>query len=1330
MRLAKLTLTGFKSFADKTEILFDQPVIGIVGPNGCGKSNVVDAIKWVLGEQSAKSLRGGAMLDVIFNGSATRKPSGVAAVTLTFDNPTRDDGSRLLDLDSDQVDVTRQLYRDGTSEYLLNKQRVRLRDIKELFMDTGVGTDAYSIIEQGKVDGMLQSNPVERREIFEEAAGISRFKARKKEASRKLDRTEANLNLTRTRLEDNERRLRSVKIQATKARNFREYAATLRELQLQYVLADYHRLQTKLAAVAAQLEQAEADHASASRALEKHEQELADADLERQSIAQQQKQLEHERLTQDATREQAMQRKDYASSSLDELRTRIERDGQRLEELAARAEQLAAEKAEKQEAVEALAARAAEAEEKLADAQERYRAIGHELNEKRSQLEDEKAGIISLMRRGAQLHNEINSLDQFQQNLHETREKLDERVSKVAGDLDGLLTLQDEATEKHAEAQSLIEAEQTKLDELKEQASQLDGRQRELTQQLSAAKEKRSGLDSRRSLLQEMQDKQEGLSDPVKAILARKASNHGEDGTFDFVIGLLANMIEADVDHAAIVEAALGEFDQALVIESLDALCRDEGDNPLAALGGRVTFLAVDQFGSPVRSDKTIAKYDRVIDLVRYPAAIAPLVWKLLGRTLIAPDLNTARQLRKQLPAGYRFVTPQGQLIESDGSLKAGPPVAAEDKGTGLIARRSELAVLHQQIEQLDSRIGEDQQVLSQLSDRAAHIDTVSQELRQAVYEANTVRVELSSRLDSLTGQIEQLRREQPVLSAETEKVHRQLQEANAKQQQRKSEAEELEQSSAQRKEAVDALEKVIGELEAEAEQHRESVTSIRVESGKLAEQHSSVQQQVRQAEIARHDVQRQHDMLEEQQSHQHGRIAEFEEAIEQARQQALQAESRLDQLEAALGDVGRRMDVATALIEQTRNAVTAQKRDVDAADKLIHEFQVARREQEVKAEGIVESARENLELDVVEAYAKALEQLQSAEEEVAEEPVEIEAEESEDADAETQEVIAAEPEQDAEFVEETSGVDPFDIDWKTVEAEIKDLRGKIQRLGNVNLDAIGEQDELEDQHKQLADQVLDIDTARTNLIQLIDHINERSRTQFEEVFNAIRENFAGQGGMFRRLFGGGKADIILQPDEEGNIDVLESGIEIMAKPPGKEPQSIRQLSGGEKTMTAVALLMSIFKAKPSPFCVLDEVDAALDEANVERFTQVVHSFLDRSHFIIITHHKRTMQACDLMYGITMQERGVSKRVAVQFDQVSSDGKIDKQAIEAQDKADAHREKALPQGVAEDRRGAGGDDRGLRTRQEDLLAADEPAEQPDAQAEEQSVKAESQTTAK
>ncbi len=582
--------------------------------------------------------------------------------------------------------------------------------------------------------------------------------------------------------------------------------------------------------------------------------------------------------------------------------------------------------------------------------------------------------------------------------------------------------------------------------------------------------------------------------------------------------------------------------------------------------------------------------------------------------------------LRAILPAGYRFVTRGGELLEADGRVIAGLNIAASSAGAGLIFRRSELHRLHQQIADHDQQISADQQSLAALSDRAAHIDAVSQELRQAMFEANTVRVELASRLDSVAGQIAQLEREQPVLSAETQQNHRQLKDAYDKKRVHEVEATQLEENSAARQKRVQDLETQIGQLNAAVETSREALTTVRVESGKVTEQLGAAQRQVRQAEIARADVDRQHKMLEEQLAHHHSRFEELTQADFEAQKQIDHALQSLEELATRLELVQHKLGKSDVDLAEIRTGLAAQRQAREAADKIVGEMQIAKRELEVKIEGVQQRCQEQLTLDVAEAYKT---------------------------------------------------YQPGEMDWPAVEAQIKDLRGKLDRLGTVNLDAIGEQDELEKQHDDLAAQVTDIEQAKVQLEELIKQINDDSRKRFEETFKQISEAFASQNGMFRRLFGGGRAELRLEPDEQGNVDVLESGIEIMAKPPGKEPCAISQLSGGEKTMTAVALLMSIFQTRPSPFCVLDEVDAALDEANVERFTQVVKSFLDKSHFIVITHHKRTMQVCDMLYGITMQERGVSKRVAVQFDQVAQDGKdvkIDQAAIEAQAQRDAKAE--------------------------------------------------------
>ena len=1223
MRLAKITLSGFKSFADKTEIDFNAPITAVVGPNGCGKSNVVDAIKWVLGEQSAKTLRGGAMLDVIFNGSSARKPAGMASVSLHFDNPARADGSRFLPLESDNVVVTRRLFRDGTSEYLLNNRKARLRDVRELFFDTGIGANAYSMIEQGKVDALLVSKPADRRAIFEEAAGITTFRQRRKEANRKLDRTEQNLVRSRDQLEEVQRRLRSVKAQAGRARTYQEHAARLGELRLSFTLAEYHRLVTQRAELADKIDSLESSRSEASERLAEAERHRDDAEAQRQRLLARQRELENRRAELKAQRDQAAQRLQFAESSLEELRERIDRDATRQSELAERAESLEQQIADHRGQVETLETRLKEAEAAIEAAAQAQRARQHELNDAQAALEDEKSGIVNLLQRTAQLQNRISSLDQQEENLKGHRDRLNSRADELAGELEGLLEERDTLNDRLEKAANLIDVETEKLEQQKADASRLSADQRTLADELADRKEQRSGLQSRWKTLDELERSQAGVDEPVKALLAQKATA-SPGGPFDAIHGLLAEMIDADVEDAALIEAALGVYEQALVVDRLDdlAVARDE---LLAQLGGRVTFLAVDRLQPLVRDERhdwrdaaRSAGVDALplIDRLRFATQHGPLMWRLLGQTLIVPDMPSAVRLRNALPDGWRIVVREGAaLLESDGRLVAGP--MGEASGAGLISRRSELADLSDRIASLDDRIAADQTELQRLGDRAAHVEQVSQQLRQAIYDAGTIKVEAGSRLEQINAAVGRIEREQPVIAADVEKIHAQLHDADARRAEHREAIAELETESEASKKRASDLETRIGELRQQAEAAQETFTEARVNASKHSEQLTAAQKQLRSCEIARDEALRQRDELAGQLSHHRERIDGFEKTIAQSRAERDKAEADLAALAEELDGFEGRIAEAGAEVSRLNDRLKADRQRAEAVDQQLHEQQVSHREIEVRVDNLKQRASDELHLDVAEAYA------------------------------------GYEHDEQA--------------DWAAVKNEIAELQKKIERLGNVNLDAINEQADLEAREGELAGQLEDMDKARAELEQLIEQLDGESRRRFAEVFAQIREHFAGPSGMFRKLFGGGRADLVLTPDEQGNTDWLESGIDVIAKPPGKQPQSINLLSGGERTMVAVALLLSIFRSRPSPFCVLDEVDAALDEANVDRFCGVLGGFLDQSHFIVITHHKRTMQAADLLYGITMQERGVSRRVAVRFDQVKADGRISADAIAAED---------------------------------------------------------------
>ncbi len=1223
MRLSRITLNGFKSFADKTVIEFSAPLVGIVGPNGCGKSNVVDAIRWVLGEQSAKTLRGGAMLDVIFNGTTSRKPAGMASVGLHFDNPPRDDGSRFLPLDQDEVVVTRRLFRDGTSEYLINGSKARLRDVRELFYDTGIGTNAYSMIEQGKVDAMLVSKPAERRAIFEEAAGITTFKQRRKEAQRKLERTEQNLLRSRDKLEDLQKRLRSVKVQAGRARTFREYSERLNELRFGYALAEYHRLQTRLGDLSSKLEQTEAEREQAAGDLESIEQSRNEAEAQRQELLTRQRDLERRSMEQQNLREQAEQRRQFLQANLDELREQIDRDEHRKTELARRVSELATQVEEHGKQIDQLNTDLEAAETSIERASANQRARQHELYAAQSELEDEKSGIVDLLRSTSDLQNQIRSIEEQEKNLAGHRDRLNSRADELANELEALLTRRDEATQRHDEAARLVDDQTAKLDQQKAAAQQLSGEQRELSHRLAEHKEQRSALHSRWATLHELEQSQAGVDDAVKAVLARKAVPSTGDNTheFGFVRGLLADMVSAAVEHAHVVEAGLGGYQQALVVDRMADL--KANTEAIASLGGRVTFLVADQmtaYATHVELTPAAIKAAHgvearpLIDLIEYDAALGAVMWRLLGRTFVVSDLAAAQQLRTVLPRGCRLVTRSGEVMESDGRVVAGP--MQEAAGAGLISRRSELADLAERISLLDFEINADSTALSQLSDRAAHVEHVQQELRQAIYEASTIKVDQSTRLEQANAAIGRIEHEQPVIADEVERIHKQLHDADARRVAHEDHKAQLETDAEQRKQRVAEIEQRIEQLHAAAEQAQEDFTQARIDASKLTEQVTSAQKQLRSCEIARTDAQRQQRELDAQIEHHRSRIGSFEQAIGDCDEQAEAAVAEGRDIDAELGQFNEQLQAVGDRVGELARQVNTHCQRAEQIEKQWHEHEMARREVEVRCDTLAQRAAEDLHLNVVEAYADY------------------------------------EPDQET--------------DWDAVRTEIDDLRQKLDRLGNVNLDAIDEQADLERREQDLDAELTDMDKARGELEQLIERLNAESRTLFEQTFTQIRQHFAAPDGMFRKLFGGGRADLVLMPDEDGQTDWLESGVEIMAKPPGKEPQSINLLSGGERTMVAVALLLSIFRSRPSPFCVLDEVDAALDEANVDRFCNILHEFLDTSHFIIITHHKRTMQEADMLYGITMAERGVSRRVTVRFDQVRADGSL---SAEAQAKA-------------------------------------------------------------
>jgi chromosome segregation protein len=1180
--LEKIVLDGFKSFADKTDFSFNQQITAIVGPNGCGKSNVVDALKWVLGEQSTKSLRSGQMADVIFGGSAARKPIGMAEVNLHFSQAS------LLGLEQDELVISRRLYRSGESEYLINNKVCRLRDIRELFMDTGIGVRAYSIIEQGQIAQLLTASKVDRRIIFEEAAGISKYKAQKKETLRKLERTEQNLLRLADIVGEVQKQLRSIKLQAGKARSYLQYSRRLKELRVSFSLAQYHQiktesdekdkilndLQSQFASVAAQVADKDARVSSLAAEIIEKENEINRCDNALVSIT--------------SKIEQQQQRIEFLHKRIEELQGRCSTEQQQ-------SERLKRQVADFEDQLKQCETRAEQIEKTISDKSAQLEKLGQDIRsiniscgELETELEDEKSGVIDIVRRTAQLHNEIQSITVYRNNLHGQKDRLSGKASQSKQQLEQLLGAKAQNQARLGDINRVIAELGAKLEDKHQQIKNIDQDAAQVNEQLARAREQRIAVQSETAVLAEMESKQQGIGKAVREIL-----NLAAERRKTFIKGIVADVIRAQAKYAAAIEAALEGKTDAVIISDTNLLINDK--EILNQSQGRVKFICIDRtepFADSQDFSQTGGTCGRAVEFVSFDCQYAPLAWNLLGKTIIVESIEKALELAHFCAQGYSFVTTAGDIINSDGSISTGPI----GKAVGLISRKSRLAQLKQELEDISANIKRLEEKLDNDVRQNEHLERLCKDFRTSVYEANTEKTNITSDLNVIEQNIKRLTDEQPVLAGEIQQLEKQISETVQNEYASKQQLAELEAVNVQRTEQIEQLEKSLAEKKTLLQQSTVELTELKVALGQACEQKKATAQQ---AVSLENQIQGAKTALVSAQNN----ITACSEQIQQSHRDILNIEAQISELFAQKETTCNQSIALHEQVEQMlgqrkelEEALKLKRQEQSQLDEQIHQIKLQLSQLEVKSADLVQRVAEELQMDLTVEYEN------------------YKAEE---------------------------------INWDSVRDEIADLRGKIERLGNVNVDAIEQQEELEKRNDFLTGQIEDLNKSKNQLQQLISRLNKESIDKFAMTFEQIRINFQE---VFRKLFGGGRADILLEQPE----DVLESGIEIMARPPGKETRSISLLSGGEKSMTAIALLFAIFKTKPSPFCFLDEVDAALDEANNERFNMIVQEFKKNSQFIIITHAKRTMSIADVLVGITMQQKGVSKKISVKFDSYES----------------------------------------------------------------------------
>ena len=1172
MHLQSLELFGFKSFADKTILNFHEGITAIVGPNGCGKSNVLDAVRWVLGEQSAKSLRGEEMADVIFNGSETRKPVGFAEVSLNLTNCEKD-----LGIDWHEVRVTRRIHRDGNSEYFLNKIPCRLRDIQDLFADTGIARTAYSMMEQGKIDLILSSRPEDRRAVFEEAAGITKYKTQKREALRKLEATEANLLRIGDVIKEVKRQIGSLQRQAGKARRYQALHSDLRVVETHHARKQLDSLERELTACRQEIDRiAQSDHAARKkidesekalaeerRALDKIDIEIADSRAEVQRL----------------------------KSEIGAHRSRIEFNRQRADDLAeliqrARREIADAEKKRKQHAaeIEQTNNSIAEIERHLSEKEAelvRLTSLTGEIQKNRTErgtrlqelqlalsksgsrilaIEEERSGTKT---RRELTHAQIEHLAREIQTLTEARVKL---VRQIAISLQG-------------GQREAIDVEAT----LREKQELLSDEERNLTVLDRTLAEKRSRLD----VLRQLNEQGEGLAHGSQAVL----KGIGNPEKFrESIAGSLVAQLDVDPTFIPAIEAALGRNLHAIVLKDANVASEIIARLRKRKLGQAA--LLIPQLAGPeqqsVRKVLPSGALAWANDKLTSPRSLEPLVRQLLGSVVIFSDLQEALECKKSEPA-LAMATLAGEFVSAEGIVFGG---SSEVRAASLLERKAQIANLAKE----EAALAEERSSVCAKRDEGKTALEIAARLQRQISEAERKIDNLQSEKTALERQVAAADERSAQLEPELQAMRRQL---------AKEQTELVAFEAAQKQTALRE-----GELIERINELRLAIATERQRHENLIAQHEPMR--ARETEMVELIAGREAD------------ITMYEEKLTAHAEESRESEGLIKN-QTAQREEAEANAAKIAELRATRLAtISDRESELRRLRDSLGELQGRRGHQQVR-ESQLQMKIDNLAEHISRSYLVDLRAF------VADE-------------AAFEKVLRAQLKRGAGFQPATDrqDADVTNLAEADLEKLILDLRNQLDNMGPVNLDAVQEYDELEERYKFLEAQNNDLTNSRRDLLDVIAQINSTTRKLFGDTFVQVRGNFRE---MFAELFGGGRADLSLLDEN----DPLDCGIEIIAKPPGKQLQSVSLLSGGERAMTAVALLFAIYMVRPSPFCILDEVDAPLDESNINCFIRMLDRFVCQSQFIIITHNKRTIAKADVLYGVTMEQRGVSKLVGMKL---------------------------------------------------------------------------------
>lgn len=1185
MFLKSLDIYGFKSFADKAELRFTKGITAIVGPNGSGKSNVGDAVRWVLGEQSAKQLRGGKMEDIIFGGTQTRKKLSFCEVTLLFDNTDRE-----LPIDYSEVAITRRLYRSGESEYYINKNACRLKDVIELFLDTGIGKEGYSIIGQGKIDNILSNKTEERRAVFEEAAGIMKYKTKKLEAERRLERTRDNLSRLGDILNELGSRLEPLKEQSDKAQQYLLLREKLRELEVNFYLYQHGISERKKEEIRAGMQSIEGEQEEKTRLAGELNAQLSQTESRISGLEEDLAQARASILSLTA----AIEKESGECLLFNERAENLIKDSQRLEaELQnAAASQNALNQAAHgdSQALEELRAKITIQTRELAEEEEQLKKFNARLASQSAELEAEKNKILSALNNLSDVKSNISRYETMRQNIFQRNQRAEERFKALERERRNIV----EAINAQKEAAAALEEKKRQIEALKgknaEQLKQLIIEINKTQEEYNQASNRLQSANSRLNMLTEMKNDYEGYQQSVKQLLKRCA---GQSQIQKHICGVLAQLINVPKEYERALEAALGGALQNIVTpteEDAKALIEYLRANNL----GRATFLPVSAIKGKFLSPQEQASLRECAgcrgtasQLIKCPDEYREIINNLLGRTAVCEDMDSAIGLARRNRHSFRIVTLKGDILNAGGSMTGG---SSQSRLTSLLGRTREIDETAQTVQGLKTQCARAKDRLSELGREQKELQDQLSELERELHQADILSTRDTERLDKLNGDMSQNQAETDALLLEGEQLKETLDELEKNISQINSMQGGLEQNSVQAQEALTAKQTEYNKQLIERDRLSETLTSKKIRLAELEKELSAALSGLNrtQSEIKRTD--------------------ELKARLEK------EITARAAQLE----DINTQSVQAGREVEKKKAALEREQERANAMDKARQELLEASKELQRKIKDLEQDAliaserRHKLELSLqkVDSDITVMEQRIWDEYEL---------------------TYAGAEELRQEGFKVTGA-----------QTEISRLRRAISQLGSVNVNAIEEYVSSKERFESLTAQNEDLLKAEKDLNRIIEDVTKRMEAQFKEQFAVINGYF---GQTFKELFGGGRAELRL----ENSQDILGSGIEIVAQPPGKALQLLSLLSGGERALTAIAILFAMLKLKPTPFCILDEIEAALDEANVYNFASYLRQFAEKTQFIVITHRKPTMEEADALYGVAMEEKGISKMVSVQL---------------------------------------------------------------------------------